>query len=107
MADQDNELKKVKRDLAALEAAHRDLSLQFSIAHHLLIALAHQCNSPPALHVNFAAAAQAQRDHLLNSPLTDGEIDRLEQLFEEVGKQLPPAPQTTAKSRPPDRPRAP
>lgn len=98
MAEQDVELQQLKKNLAALQADHRELSLQFSIAHHLLIALAHQCNSPHALHVNFAAAAKAQRDYLLNSPLTDGQIDRLEQLFEAVDKQLPPVPQPTGKS---------
>lgn len=96
MADPD-ELRKVKRDLAALEAAHRDLMLQFSVTHQLLLVLAHQCNSPHALRVNFADTTKKQRDRLVNSTLTDAEIDRLEQLFEAVDKALPSGPPTTVK----------
>ena len=89
MADQSEELKKLKDDLSYLSEAHRRLYMEFSITHQLLVVLAHQCNSPHALRANFAATTEKQRDRLLNSSITDADIDLLKRLYEEVDKQLP------------------
>ena len=86
--DQSDELKNLKDECARLKADLRQLRHQFAVTHHLVVALAQQCNDPVILRANFNEIADRARDNLLNTTLTDADIDALDRFQQLVDKQL-------------------
>ncbi|CAN7464861.1 hypothetical protein LJR038_005042 [Acidovorax sp. LjRoot38] len=92
MTEQSGDLKRLEAEIAELKRGLRQLSLQFAVDHHLVVALALQCNSPEILRSNFNEIANKSKDRLLNSTLTDDDIDALDRFQKLVDKQLPSTP---------------
>ncbi len=88
MTDKADELKKLKEDLAQLKAGHDQLLKQFAVTHHLVVALAQQCNDPNILRANFKEIADRAKDQLLNTTLTDADIAAIDHFQKLVDKQL-------------------
>lgn len=97
MAEKPDNLNKLEAEVADLKRELRQLYLQFAVDHHLLVSLALQCNSPAILRSNFNELANKSKDRLLNTTLTDDEIDVLDRFQKLVDKQLPADPLTTVK----------
>lgn len=90
MTEQSGDLKRLEAEIAELKRGLRQLS--FAVDHHLVVALALQCNSPEILRSNFNEIANKSKDRLLNSTLTDDDIDALDRFQKLVDKQLPSTP---------------
>ncbi len=91
------DVEKLQAEVVVLKRELRQLYLQFAVDHHLVVSLALQCNSPAILRSNFNELANKSKDRLLNTTLTDAEIDVLDRFQKLVDKQLPAAPLTTVK----------
>lgn len=91
------DVEKLQAEVVVLKRELRQLYLQFAVDHHLVVSLALQCNSPAILRSNFNELANKSKDRLLNTTLTDAEIDVLDRFQKLVDKQLPADPLTTVK----------
>jgi hypothetical protein len=91
------DVEKLQAEVVVLKRELRQLYLQFAVDHHLVVSLALQCNSPAILRSNFNELANKSKDRLLNTTLTDAEIDVLDRFQKLVDKQLPADPLTIVK----------
>lgn len=97
MPKKPTDVEKLQAEVVVLKRELRQLYLQFAVDHHLVVSLALQCNSPAILRSNFNELANKSKDRLLNTTLTDAEIDVLDRFQKLVDKQLPADPLTTVK----------